>query len=202
MAKETFTGPVIALGGLAGGQNTAVPTAQYGGVNAGGPPANTPDEIGPSIFWAEVRRSPAMQRPASREPDGPWVDFVDLCCRPDQDGQRHPRRKRWRSECCWTGGGGRAVAAACDLCGWPLPRRPGDGGRRRRRPASRSTQRHRHRNLRHDWRPAPSRPRASKPRTHGDYPGRAVGLPLERRRQRRSAHGADPVDCRREPRLR
>ena len=69
MAKETFTGPVIALGGLAGGQNTAVPTAQYGGVNAGGPREYS-DEIGPSIFWAGSA-IPCSGGPASKDRTGP-----------------------------------------------------------------------------------------------------------------------------------
>ena len=68
MAKETFTGPLIALGGLAGGQNTPVP-AQYGGVNAGGPREYS-DEIGPSIFWAGYS-IPCTGGPASKDRTGP-----------------------------------------------------------------------------------------------------------------------------------
>ena len=68
MAKETFTGPLIALGGLAGGQNTSVP-AIYGGVNAGGPREYS-DEIGPSIFWAG-HAIPASGGPASKDRTGP-----------------------------------------------------------------------------------------------------------------------------------
>jgi hypothetical protein len=52
MAKESFTGPLIALGGLVGGQSYTQP-GTYGGVNVGGPKEYS-DEIGPSIFWGGV----------------------------------------------------------------------------------------------------------------------------------------------------
>jgi hypothetical protein len=57
MAKDTFTGPLIALGGLAGGAGVSSPR-EYS------------DEIGPSIFWGGVA-IPASSGPASKDRTGP-----------------------------------------------------------------------------------------------------------------------------------
>jgi hypothetical protein len=57
MAKDTFTGPLIALGGLAG-------------ASGGGFPREYSDEIGPSIFWAGSA-IPATGAIASKDRTGP-----------------------------------------------------------------------------------------------------------------------------------
>ena len=57
MAKETFTGPIVALGGLAGG-------------TGGTQPREYSDEIGPSIFWGGVA-IPATGALASKDRKGP-----------------------------------------------------------------------------------------------------------------------------------
>ena len=57
MAKETFTGPLIALGGLAG-------------ASGGGMPREYSDEIGPSMFWAGMA-IPATGATASKDRTGP-----------------------------------------------------------------------------------------------------------------------------------
>lgn len=48
MAKETFVGPMLILGGAAG--NMRVPSAAQGSAGAG--PIEYSDEVGPSAFWA------------------------------------------------------------------------------------------------------------------------------------------------------
>jgi hypothetical protein len=57
MAKDTFTGPLISLGGLAGGEGGTTPR-EYS------------DEIGPSIFWAG-EAIPATGAVASKDRTGP-----------------------------------------------------------------------------------------------------------------------------------
>ena len=57
MAKETFTGPLIALGGVAGGPS-------------GGMPREYSDEIGPSIFWGGMA-IPVSGGPGSKDRTGP-----------------------------------------------------------------------------------------------------------------------------------
>ena len=79
MAKETFTGPLIALGGLAGGQSYSQPGA-YGGVNVGGAKEYS-DEIGPSIFWAGMA-IPASGSVASKDRTGPGTISSIYCASP------------------------------------------------------------------------------------------------------------------------
>jgi hypothetical protein len=57
MAKETFTGPILVLGGLAGGPS-------------GGQPREYSDEIGPSLFWGGYG-IPATGAVASKDKTGP-----------------------------------------------------------------------------------------------------------------------------------
>lgn len=57
MAKETFTGPILVLGGLAGGPG-------------GGQPREYSDEIGPSLLWAGMG-IPATSAVASKDRTGP-----------------------------------------------------------------------------------------------------------------------------------
>ena len=79
MAKETFTGPLIALGGLAGGQSYVQPSL-YGGVNIGGPKEYS-DEIGPSIFWGGMA-IPATGGVASKDRTGPGTIPSIYCASP------------------------------------------------------------------------------------------------------------------------
>jgi len=67
MAKETFTGPLLVLGGLAG--NLRLPPAGSGSGVGFGPPEYS-DEIGPSLFWGGVG-FPATGAVASKDRTGP-----------------------------------------------------------------------------------------------------------------------------------
>jgi hypothetical protein len=68
MAKDTFTGPLISLGGLAGGPS-------------GGAPREYSDEIGPSIFWAG-NAIPATGAIASKDRTGPGAIPSVFCSFP------------------------------------------------------------------------------------------------------------------------
>ena len=68
MAKDTFTGPVISLGGLAGG---------VGGLQ----PREYSDELGPSIFWGGTA-IPSSSGPASKDRMGPGAIASVFCASP------------------------------------------------------------------------------------------------------------------------
>jgi hypothetical protein len=68
MAKETFTGPVLVLGGLAGGQQ-------------GQQPREYSDEIGPSLYWAGYG-IPATAAAVSKDRTGPGTIASLSACVP------------------------------------------------------------------------------------------------------------------------
>ena len=94
MAKETFTGPLIALGGVAGGQNTAVP-AIYGGVNAAAAARifgrNRPVDL---LGWAW--RSPCTGGPASKDRTGPGS--ISAVLPPPRSGRSTPSSRLARRD--------------------------------------------------------------------------------------------------------
>ena len=98
MAKETFVGPLIALGGLAGG-------------SAGTAPLEYSDEIGPSIFWAghAIVATGAM---ASKDRTGPGSVSAIYAASPI----------RTVNTACAAGGAGAALTTAANpVAGTPLP---------------------------------------------------------------------------------